>query len=64
MASLVVVGGGAVACEYASIFMALGAEVTLIDRGERLMPFLDSNAPLRWPQCFRSFGMQWSTSWA
>src|SRR5271166_5728775 len=27
MRSLIVVGGGAVACEYASIFMALGAEV-------------------------------------
>ena len=36
MASLVVVGGGAVACEYASIFMALGADVTLIDRGARV----------------------------
>ena len=33
MRSLVVIGGGAVACEYASIFIALGAEVTLVDRG-------------------------------
>jgi pyruvate/2-oxoglutarate dehydrogenase complex dihydrolipoamide dehydrogenase (E3) component len=40
MQSLIVVGGGAVACEYASIFMALGAVVTLIDRGKRLLPFL------------------------
>ena len=58
MASLVVVGGGAVACEYASIFMALGAEVTLIDRGERLLPFLDSECSAQVAQCFRSFGMQ------
>ena len=42
LASLVVVGGGAVACEYASIFLALGAEVTLIDRGHQLLPFLDA----------------------
>lgn len=42
MRSLVVIGGGAVACEYASIFMALGAEVTLVDRGARLLPFLDA----------------------
>ncbi len=57
MASLVVVGGGAVACEYASIFMALGAEVTLIDRGDRLLPFLDSECSEQVAQCFRSFGM-------
>jgi len=57
MTSLVVVGGGAVACEYASIFMALGAEVTLVDRGERLMPFLDSQCSAQVETCFRSFGM-------
>jgi NAD(P) transhydrogenase len=57
MKSLVVVGGGAVACEYASIFMALGADVTLIDRGERLMPFLDSECSAQVAECFRSFGM-------
>ena len=57
MSSLVVVGGGAVACEYASIFMALGAEVTLIDRGERLLPFLDSECSAEVAECFRSFGM-------
>ena len=57
MGSLVVVGGGAVACEYASIFMALGAEVTLVDRGQRLMPFLDSECSAQVAECFRSFGM-------
>jgi NAD(P) transhydrogenase len=57
MSSLVVVGGGAVACEYASIFMALGAEVTLVDRGERLLPFLDSECSAQVAECFRSFGM-------
>ena len=57
MRSLVVVGGGAVACEYASIFMALGAEVTLVDRGERLMPFLDAQCSAQVTACFRSFGM-------
>ena len=37
----VVVGAGPVGCEYASIFLTLGAEVTLIDRGDRLLPFAD-----------------------
>jgi NAD(P) transhydrogenase len=56
--SLVVVGGGAVACEYASIFLALGAEVTLIDRGDRLLPFLDGEMSAILSDCFRSEGMQ------
>lgn len=38
----VVVGGGAVGCEYASIFGALGTEVVLADRGDRLLPFMDT----------------------
>lgn len=39
--SLVVIGGGPVGTEYASIITALGAEVTLIDGGPRLIPFAD-----------------------
>lgn len=38
---LMVVGGGPVGSEYASIFAALGVEVTLVDRGTRLLPLLD-----------------------
>jgi NAD(P) transhydrogenase len=38
---IVVVGGGPVGAEYASIFSALGADVTLVDRGSRILPFLD-----------------------
>lgn len=40
-ASIVVVGGGVIGCEYASIFAALGVAVTLIDSRERLLPFVD-----------------------
>ncbi|MDE3086506.1 MAG: Si-specific NAD(P)(+) transhydrogenase [Acidobacteriota bacterium] len=57
MASLVVVGGGAVACEYASIFLALGAEVTLVDRGRRLLSFLDGECSAVMGEAFRSAGM-------
>ncbi len=38
---LLVIGGGPVGSEYASIFAALGVEVTLVDRGTRLLPLLD-----------------------
>jgi NAD(P) transhydrogenase len=40
--SMVVVGGGIIGCEYASVFTALGVSVTLVERGERLLPFVDS----------------------
>jgi NAD(P) transhydrogenase len=39
---LAVIGGGVIGCEYASIFMALGVRVTLVDGRDRLLPFLDS----------------------
>jgi NAD(P) transhydrogenase len=38
---VVVVGAGPAGCEYASIFAALGVQVTLVDRGTRLLPLLD-----------------------
>jgi len=40
--SLAVVGGGVIGCEYASIFTALGVEVSLVDGRDRLLPFLDA----------------------
>jgi len=40
--SMIVLGGGVIACEYASIFQALGVQVTLINGRERLLGFLDS----------------------
>lgn len=57
MESLVVVGGGAVACEYASIFLALGAAVTLVDRGPRLLSFLDGECSALMAESFRASGM-------
>jgi NAD(P) transhydrogenase len=40
--SLVVVGGGVIGCEYASIFTALGVKVSLVDGRDRVLPFLDA----------------------
>jgi NAD(P) transhydrogenase len=39
--TMAVVGGGVIGCEYASIFTALGVQVTLIESRERLLPVLD-----------------------
>ncbi|MFT5701572.1 MAG: NAD(P) transhydrogenase [Desulforhopalus sp.] len=39
--SLIIMGGGVIGSEYATIFAALGVKVTLFDKGERLLKFLD-----------------------
>jgi NAD(P) transhydrogenase len=56
--SLVVVGGGAVGCEYASIFTALGVEVTLVDSGERLLAFFDEEISQLLARAFSNMGMR------
>jgi NAD(P) transhydrogenase len=56
--SLVVVGGGAVGCEYASIFTALGVEVTLVDSGERILSFLDAEISQLLAQVFSRMGIR------
>ena len=56
--SLVVVGGGAVGCEFASIFTALGAEVVLVDSGPRLLPFMDAEISDVLSAAFRDMGMR------
>ncbi|MSR18627.1 MAG: Si-specific NAD(P)(+) transhydrogenase [Phycisphaerales bacterium] len=40
--TLVVVGAGVIGIEYASIFAALGTQVTVVERASRLLPFADS----------------------
>jgi NAD(P) transhydrogenase len=39
--SMIVLGGGVIGVEYASIFAALGLKVTLLDTREKLLPYLD-----------------------
>ena len=56
--SLVVIGGGAVGCEYASIFTALGVEVTLVDSGERVLSFFDLEISELLASAFSGMGMR------
>jgi NAD(P) transhydrogenase len=54
--SLTVLGGGVVASEYASIFSLLGVEVTMIDRAERPVQFLDQEIVGKFVQSFERQG--------
>jgi NAD(P) transhydrogenase len=56
--SLAVIGGGVIGCEYASIFAALGVDVTLVDGRDRLLPFLDAEISDRLRDRFLSIGMK------
>ena len=40
--SLIVVGGGVIGTEYASMFAAVGVDVTLVDKRNRLLDFVDA----------------------
>ena len=55
--SVVVVGGGAIGCEHASIFTALGAHVTLVDRGQRLLSYVDAELSHILAKTFADMGM-------
>jgi NAD(P) transhydrogenase len=54
--SMIVLGGGVVASEYASIFAALGVRVTMIDRGTRPVAFLDAELTDRFVRQFERSG--------
>lgn len=54
--SLAVVGAGVIACEFASVFQALGVEVTLIDRRNTPLNFLDPELSDEFVNQFESAG--------
>ncbi|HEV2352482.1 MAG TPA: Si-specific NAD(P)(+) transhydrogenase [Terriglobia bacterium] len=57
-ASMVVVGGGVIGCEYASMFAALGVKVILVAGGDRLLPFLDLEISSRLKDRLEFLGLQ------
>lgn len=56
--SMVVVGGGVIGTEYASIFTALGVQVTLVEPRGRVLPFVDGEIVDRLAAQLESLGMR------
>jgi NAD(P) transhydrogenase len=54
--SLAVLGGGVIATEYASIFATLGVRVTMVDKGDRPLGFLDAEIVERFLDAFAESG--------
>jgi len=54
--SLTVLGAGVIACEFATIFQALGVQVTMIDKAPRPLGFLDGEITARFVAAFERMG--------
>ena len=54
---IVIAGGGPVGVEFATICHALGAKVTLLDRGTRLISAMDGEVAARMEELFRHWGI-------
>jgi len=57
--SLIVLGGGVIASEYASIFQALGVKVTMVDKYPTPLGFLDRDLTDKFVHAFESMGGTW-----
>ena len=56
--TLAVIGGGAIGCEYASIFAALGVQVTLLEVTDALLNFMDREISKTLAEIFRVHGIR------
>ncbi len=54
---MVVIGGGVIGCEYASMFAAMHVKVTLLEGRDRLLPFLDAEMGTRLQSALVSLGI-------
>jgi dihydrolipoamide dehydrogenase len=57
-ASLVVLGAGAVGCEFASMFAAFGSQVTLVEMLPRVLPLEDEEVSAELARALRKRGVQ------
>jgi dihydrolipoamide dehydrogenase len=56
--SLIILGGGAIACEFAQFFARFGVKVTLIQRSEHVLKEFDADAGMEIEKVFRREGIQ------
>jgi len=56
--TMLVLGGGIIGSEYASFFAALGAEVTVIDKKEHMLPMLDSEIGIHLQTALTDIGLK------
>ena len=55
--SLLIIGGGYIGCEFASIFAALGSQVTVVEAADRLLPGMDRDLGTALLRSFKASGI-------
>lgn len=61
-ASLMVVGGGAIGCEFAAIYSALGSKVTIVEMMDEILPAMDRELARKLRQALEKKGVEIITS--
>ncbi len=56
--TMLVLGGGIIGSEYASFFAALGTEVTIIDKKDHILPFIDPEIGILLQTALTDLGLQ------
>lgn len=56
--SMIVLGGGIIGSEYASFFATLGTEVTVIDRKDHMLPFIDNEIGIHLQTALTELGLK------
>lgn len=56
--SIIIVGGGVIGCEFASIFRTFGSEVTIVEMMEQLLPSEDEEVAKKLEQIFKKRGIE------
>ena len=57
-ATLIVLGGGVAGCELAQLYRRLGSDVTIVQRGDRLLPRVDAEAATVLQNAFEEEGIE------
>lgn len=60
-ASLLIIGGGVIGCEFAALFSSLGAQVTLAELTPQLLPGIDADIAKRLEGIFKKKGVKVNT---
>lgn len=60
--SLLIIGGGVIACEFATIFAPLGVEVTIVDSHQQLLAYLDKDIADNLEMEMKSMGIKLNMS--
>ena len=60
--SLLIIGGGVIGCEFASLFFALGAQVSIVEMMPQLLPGVDKEVARKLENIFKKKGIKINTN--